>query len=386
WCAITSAKYETVIWMFIVAVSASFGILSGAHRLWSHKCYKAHTSLRILLMILQTLALQNDIYEWSRDHRVHHKYSETDADPHNSNRGFFFAHMGWLMTKKHPQVIEKGRQLDMSDLWADPVVRFQRKYYVPLVLLIWGVLPTVIPYYMWSEGLLISFASNMLRYVLSLHQSWLVNSAAHLFGFRPYDKGIASRENQSVVYLSFGEGYHNYHHTFPYDYSASEYGWKSNFNLATAFIDFFAMLGLAYDLKKASDKAIAERQERTGEKIKGLQKNTLLDYMIGSQESQYIEVQKKSEDSVTTVIFGHKSRRKSEKKSQWMANGFDGRTTTSGDEDLVQNSQSLTDENNDLVFSGFDEDMIGSQSDGSPHERSKRVRRPVKRFGNVFSY
>ncbi|CAG2165820.1 unnamed protein product [Oppiella nova] len=309
WCAITSAKYETVIWMFIVAVSASFGILSGAHRLWtkyetviwmfivavsasfgilsgahrlwSHKCYKAHSSLRILLMILQTLALQNDIYEWSRDHRVHHKYSETDADPHNSNRGFFFAHMDWLMTKKHPQVIEKGRQLDMSDLLADTVVRFQRKYYVPLVLLIWGVLPTVIPYYLWSEGLLISFASNMLRYVLSLHQSWLVNSAAHLFGFRPYDKGIASRENQSVVYLSFGEGYHNYHHTFPYDYSASEFGWKSNFNLATAFIDFFAMLGLAYDLKKASDKTISERQERTGEKIKGLQKNTLLDYMIG---------------------------------------------------------------------------------------------------------
>ncbi|CAG2113441.1 unnamed protein product, partial [Medioppia subpectinata] len=266
-CA-TYAKYMTVVWYFAVAMGSSFGILCGAHRLWSHRCYKAHTSLRALLMVLQTLALQNDIYEWSRDHRVHHKYSETDADPHNSNRGFFFSHMGWLMTKKHPQVIQKGKLLDMSDLMADPVVRFQRKYYAPLVLLIWGVIPTIIPCYFLSETLLISFSINMTRYILSLHQTWLVNSAAHMFGFRTYDRDIGSRENQSVVYLSFGEGYHNYHHTFPYDYSASEYGWKSNYNLATAFIDFFALIGLAYDLKTTSDKSVADRKERTGDHMK----------------------------------------------------------------------------------------------------------------------
>jgi stearoyl-CoA desaturase (delta-9 desaturase) len=84
-------------------------------------------------MIMQTLALQNDIYEWCRDHRVHHKFSETDADPHNSRRGFFFAHMGWLLVKKHPEVKEKGKTVDMSDVWADPIVRFQRRFYIPLV-------------------------------------------------------------------------------------------------------------------------------------------------------------------------------------------------------------------------------------------------------------
>ena len=68
--------------------------------------------------------LQNSIYEWVRDHRVHHKFSETDADPHNSNRGFFFSHVGWLMTKKHPDVINKGKQIDMSDITSDPVVQF----------------------------------------------------------------------------------------------------------------------------------------------------------------------------------------------------------------------------------------------------------------------
>lgn len=63
---------------------------------------------RLLLAFANTMALQNDIYEWCRDHRVHHKYSETNADPHNSNRGFFFAHMGWLLVKKHDDVKEKG--------------------------------------------------------------------------------------------------------------------------------------------------------------------------------------------------------------------------------------------------------------------------------------
>lgn len=75
-----------------------------------------------------SLCEQNDIYEWSRDHRVHHKYSETDADPHNATRGFFFSHIGWLLVRKHPDVIEKGQKLELSDLKADNVVMFQRRW------------------------------------------------------------------------------------------------------------------------------------------------------------------------------------------------------------------------------------------------------------------
>lgn len=82
-----------------------------------------------MLAILFVASGQNDIYEWVRDHRVHHKWSETDADPHNARRGFFFAHMGWLCCKKHPEVIAKGKTLDLSDLEGDPMIDFQRKYY-----------------------------------------------------------------------------------------------------------------------------------------------------------------------------------------------------------------------------------------------------------------
>lgn len=103
------------------------GITAGAHRLWSHRAYKARLPLRIFLMLCNTMAFQNSIYEWTRDHRVHHKYTDTNADPHNSRRGFFFAHMGWLMCRKHPDVKAKGKLIDMSDLRADPVVMFQKK-------------------------------------------------------------------------------------------------------------------------------------------------------------------------------------------------------------------------------------------------------------------
>lgn len=68
------------------------------------------------------------MYIWVRDHRLHHKFSDTDADPHNANRGFFFCHMGWLMSKKHPLVIAKGKTIDMSDLEADSLVMFQKRY------------------------------------------------------------------------------------------------------------------------------------------------------------------------------------------------------------------------------------------------------------------
>lgn len=65
--------------------------------------------------------------EWVRDHRVHHKFSETDADPHNAKRGFFFAHVGWLMMKRHPEVIRKGKTVDISDLFEDPIVAFHER-------------------------------------------------------------------------------------------------------------------------------------------------------------------------------------------------------------------------------------------------------------------
>lgn len=147
-----------------------FGITAGAHRLWCHRAYKARLPLRIFLMLCNSLSLQNDIFTWSRDHRMHHKFSETDADPHNSRRGFFFSHVGWLLCKKHPEINRKGRTMDFSDLLNDPVVAFQKKFYIPLVLLMCFAFPTVIPAYFWNENAWTAlFVCGFYRYCYTLH-------------------------------------------------------------------------------------------------------------------------------------------------------------------------------------------------------------------------
>ncbi|GBN10045.1 Acyl-CoA Delta(11) desaturase, partial [Araneus ventricosus] len=106
---LTVAFWKTVLFAYIYGNLGGLGITAGSHRLWSHRSYKAKWPLRALLCCFASIAAQNDIYEWCRDHRVHHKFTETDADPHNIKRGFFFAHMGWLMCKKHPDVAKKGK-------------------------------------------------------------------------------------------------------------------------------------------------------------------------------------------------------------------------------------------------------------------------------------
>ena len=103
------AKSETLLWAFILWPISGTGITVGVHRLWAHRTYEANFLVRTFLMLCNSIANQGSIFHWARDHRVHHKHSETDADPHNAMRGFFFAHMGWLYVKKHPDVIDAGK-------------------------------------------------------------------------------------------------------------------------------------------------------------------------------------------------------------------------------------------------------------------------------------
>lgn len=132
---------------------------------------------------------QRDAYTWAHDHRVHHKYSETEADPHNAKRGFFFAHVGWLMLTPHPQVVEKRKIIDMSDLEQDPIVMFQKKYYEIWFALLAIAMPVLVPWYFWNEDLWMSFwVMFNCRFCTTLNIAFFVNSVAHMWGKRPYDK------------------------------------------------------------------------------------------------------------------------------------------------------------------------------------------------------
>jgi len=111
------------------------------------------------------------------------------------------------MSHKHPDVIEKSNKIDLSDLLEDPIVRFQRRFYYPLVILCWALLPMSIPIFAWGETPTNAFLlCVLLRYAHVLNLTFLVNSMAHKYGMRPYNGGILPTENKLVTYCTLGEG------------------------------------------------------------------------------------------------------------------------------------------------------------------------------------
>jgi stearoyl-CoA desaturase (delta-9 desaturase) len=251
WFYITSCKWQTLLWAFILWPITGLGITAGVHRLWSHRSYSAGLPLRIFLMLANSIANQGSILHWARDHRVHHKHSETPADPHNALRGFFFAHMGWLYVKKDKRVKDAGLKMNFDDLYRDPVVMIQKKLDPFFALFMCFIFPGLISQ-MWGDNFWNGFwVAGCFRYAVVLHFTWLVNSAAHLYGSRPYDPKSNPAENGLVSIASIGEGWHNWHHAYPFDYSASELGVSRQFNPTKLFIDTCVALGLAWDTKRA---------------------------------------------------------------------------------------------------------------------------------------
>ncbi|XP_063832578.1 acyl-CoA Delta(11) desaturase-like [Ostrinia nubilalis] len=261
---LTTVKWLTIGFDLLVYHLSAIGVTAGAHRLWSHRSYKAKFPLQVILMMFYSMSLQNTIINWARDHRVHHKCSDTDGDPHNANRGFFFSHIGWLVTKKSDEVKKQGNSMDMSDLYTNPVLCFQKKYALPLFGIFWFIIPTFTPMYFWGETLNNAWHMNILRYLTVMHVTLCVNSVAHKWGYKPYDKNILPSQNILLNTFAIGEGFHNYHHVFPWDYQAAEFGNKK-LSLTTWFIDFFAKIGWAYDMKTASEEVVRNRAERTGD-------------------------------------------------------------------------------------------------------------------------
>ena len=168
------------------------------------------------------------------------------------------------------------------------------RYYIPLVLSACFFVPTLVPYLLWGERFSTAwFFCAQFRYCLTLHMTWLVNSAAHIWGGHQYDKWVPAAiefsslkcfrltcwplcifrtinpaENKKVAFWAFGEGWHNYHHVFPWDYKTAEVG-RYRYNFSAALIDFFAWVGWAYDLKTVPKEIVKQRVLRTGDGTHG---------------------------------------------------------------------------------------------------------------------
>ncbi|KAL4450314.1 hypothetical protein ABPG74_009020 [Tetrahymena malaccensis] len=243
WLLQEKELFTKSLYMFLIFhVMGGLGITAGSHRLWAHRSYTAKTPYRILVMLFNSMAFQGSIFHWSRDHRLHHKFSDTDIDPHSMNKGFFFAHVGWLLVKKSPELKKEGEKLNIQDLLDDPVVMFQKKHYFLISSLVCFIIPTIIMQYTIGGGFIYNFLMSCFRYVFMLHTTWCVNSVCHMFGSRPYNESILPTENLFVSIIALGEGWHNWHHEYPRDWRAAENKW-TKINFTSGFIKFFEFLG-----------------------------------------------------------------------------------------------------------------------------------------------
>jgi len=220
-------------------------ITAGYHRLWAHRTYQAHWSVRVLLMLFGTMQLENSILIWASQHRDHHRFvDDLDRDPYSAKRGFWFSHIGWML-RNYP-----SGEPDFSnakDLQRDKIVMFQHRYYVPLVLLMNIGVPVFLGWLvgdLWGVFLLVSVA----RLVLNHHFTFFINSLAHIWGRQPYTDENTARDNPLLAVLTYGEGYHNFHHIFQNDYRNGVKWWQ--WDPTKWVIAALSGVGLASNLKR----------------------------------------------------------------------------------------------------------------------------------------
>ena len=261
--------YYTPSWG-MVGVSAALlyitglSITAGYHRLYSHTTYKINPVVETILLFFGTMATQGSALRWTFDHRHHHAFVDTDRDPYSIKKGFWYAHFMWLFEK--PKEIEEKV---VSDIMRKPLIRFQHRYYGTLMFST-NVLATLFIGWCFNDYLGAFLFSWFVRLFFLHHFTWFINSLAHTWGARTYCQELSAVDNYLISLLTFGEGYHNYHHTFAYDYR-NGVRWY-HFDPTKWLIWSLSKVGLASKLKKnqryyLEEKLILDRKQLLLEKI-----------------------------------------------------------------------------------------------------------------------
>lgn len=241
--------YSLYDWAIFVLMMGFCGIsiTAGYHRLWSHKAYKAHPVLRVVFALGGACALQSDVFSWASDHRRHHQFVDNNnRDPYSAGRGLWYSHIGWML-----RYYDSGKRdfSNIKDLQRDPILQWQHRHYLTLLL----VMNIAVPAFLgWLGGSIMAglLLAGLLRLVLSQHVTWLINSLAHFWGKQTYSEKSSARDNPVLALFTYGEGYHNYHHTFQWDYRNGVRWW--HYDPTKWLIRACSWLGLTSDLKRVS--------------------------------------------------------------------------------------------------------------------------------------
>lgn len=239
---------SSIILFFFTGMS----ITAGYHRLWSHKTYEANALVRFVLAVGGAMALQNSILHWSSDHRVHHRHvDDNDKDPYSAKRGFWYSHMGWMIRE-----YQADRYHDYSncrDLQKDKVVMWQHKHYLAIMLTANIGITAALG---WLNGDIFGMIllAGVFRLVMVHQVTFFINSLAHIWGKQPYTDKNTARDNSIIALLTFGEGYHNFHHIFENDYRNGIRWWQ--FDPTKWLIRGLSFIGWTKNLRRSPEERI----------------------------------------------------------------------------------------------------------------------------------
>lgn len=251
-----------VMWSMFAFYMAATGlsITLGYHRLFSHLSFKAKWPVRLFTLVFGACAFENSVLHWASDHRRHHKHTDHDEDPYDITKGFFWAHIGWILFKLNAE-----QPMDnVKDLRRDALVRFQDKYYVPIAFGAGLILPAVVGYF--TMGGVVGILAGVLvvgalRVVLVQQSTFFINSLCHTIGNQPYSTRCSARDSWIMALVTYGEGYHNYHHEFQHDFRNGVKAW--NFDPTKWSIMALNKVGLVSELRRVPTSKIvaAEMKE-----------------------------------------------------------------------------------------------------------------------------
>jgi stearoyl-CoA desaturase (Delta-9 desaturase) len=244
-------SFEIIACIALIYFSG-MSITAGYHRLWSHKAYEANPVIKVILAIGGAMALQNSILHWSSDHRIHHKHvDDNESDPYSAKMGFWYSHIGWML--REYQVHRYSDYSNCRDLQKDKVVMWQHRHYLTIMLSANFGVPILLGWLnndIWGMLLL----AGVFRLVVVHHVTFFINSLAHIWGRQPYTDKNSARDNDILAFFTFGEGYHNFHHIFEYDYRNGIRWWQ--FDPSKWLIRGLSFVGLAKNLRRCPEERI----------------------------------------------------------------------------------------------------------------------------------
>lgn len=253
--------WKTVVLGFVMYCVSGLGITVGYHRYFTHRSFKCGTVLEWVLAVCGTMAVQNSIQSWVSDHVRHHEHTDEEDDPYNAKKGFWHSHIGWIAYKipnKNPDYSTAAHLFKNSR--TAHLVRFQHKYYYMLATSFSGCVPLLVAA-TWGDPVGGIVFAGFSRLILVWHMTFCINSLAHTKHWgssQPYSRRNSAQDSWIVSLVTFGEGYHNYHHAFPGDYRNGHHWY--NFDPSKWLIFLLSRVGVTHGLNRVPDKKILTAQ------------------------------------------------------------------------------------------------------------------------------